>query len=88
MRKELLKQEDARRRLTCCEAFVIYKDRLFEGILRPMLIYKYELNKIKAAREVFETFRSHAPNLDKMMLNEIKSGVPGLCADFHDTGAI
>ena len=53
---------------SCFEAFIVYKDRLFEGVLRPMLIYKYELNKIKNAREVFETFRSHAPNLDKMMI--------------------
>lgn len=52
----------------------MYKDRLFEGILRPMLIYKYELDKIKNAREVFETFRSHAPNLDLIMLNELKTG--------------
>jgi len=68
MRLELIDMEKKQKDRTCFQAFIIYKDRLFEGILRPMLIYKYELNKIKNAREIFETFRSHAPNLDRMMV--------------------
>lgn len=68
MRKELIEMEETTAERSCFDAFILYKDRLFEGILRPMLIYKYELKKIKNAREVFETFKSHAPNLDKMMI--------------------
>jgi len=68
MRQELIDLEEKSSERSSFDAFILYKDRLFEGVLRPMLIYKYELNKIKNAREVFETFRSHAPNLDKMMI--------------------
>lgn len=83
MRLELMAMEKKQKERTCFQAFLLYKERLFEGILRPMLIFKYELNKIKNAREVFETFRSHAPNLDKMMIQQIKTGFkePGIIPD-------
>ena len=51
MRKELESMEKSTRERSCFEAFILYKDRLFESILMPMLVFKYELNKIKNARE-------------------------------------
>ena len=69
MREKLHELEHSRKTMSFTDACVLYKDRLFETILRPMLVFEYEVNKIKNAREVFETFKSHAPNLDKMMLH-------------------
>ena len=83
MREKLQNLEEKRASMSCTEACVLYKDRLFETILRPILIFEYETNKIKNAREVFETFRSHAPNLDKMMLHQLEMGTdhPGIMVD-------
>ena len=45
MRKELIEMEETTAERSCFDAFILYKDRLFEGILRPMLIYKLYRNR-------------------------------------------
>ena len=45
-----------------------------------MLVYRYESEKIKDAKAVFETFRKKARSLDKVILNEVKTQKSGITA--------